>query len=227
MFAGSTVFIGSEQIYNKQYWKLPIIYGGIGTTLGLGIHYNSKYRHSKKGYDIAMALDPNMEFELDTRSKDMAKYMFASAVIAAILRIERQHIGHVVRRLARRDADLLDFGRQGRRRGRGVVLHFDGVHVAVRARLEHDLQAVAARVIGVRGHIVHALRAVDLLLDDLRDRIIDDGRRSARVRRRDGNGRRRNLRVLRNWQLRRGNRADDDDDQRDDDRENRAMNEEF
>lgn len=79
MFAGSTVFIGSEQIYNKQYWKLPIIYGGIGTTLGLGIHYNSKYRHSKKGYDIAMALDPNMEFELDNRSKDMAKYMFASA----------------------------------------------------------------------------------------------------------------------------------------------------
>lgn len=79
MFAGSTVFIGSEQIYNKQYWKLPIIYGGIGTTLGLGIHYNSKYKHSKKGYDIAMALDPNMEFELDTRSKDMAKYMFASA----------------------------------------------------------------------------------------------------------------------------------------------------
>lgn len=79
MFAGSMVFIGSEQIYNRQYWKLPIVYGGIGTTLGLGIHYNSKYRHSKKGYDIAMALDPNMEYELDTRSRDMAKYMFASA----------------------------------------------------------------------------------------------------------------------------------------------------
>lgn len=79
MFAGSTVFIGSEQIYNKQYWKLPIIYGSIGTTLGLGIHYNSKYRHSKKGYDIAMTLDPNMEFDLDTRSRDMATYMFTSA----------------------------------------------------------------------------------------------------------------------------------------------------
>ena len=174
-------------------------------------------------HDIADALDT-----LDlVHQVDICVVLEERAVIAAILRIERQHIGHVVRRLARRDADLLDFGRQGRRRGRGVVLHFDGVHVAVRARLEHDLQAVAARVIGVRGHIVHALRAVDLLLDDLRDRIIDDGRRSARVRRRDGNGRRRNLRVLRDWQLRRGNRADDDDDQRDDDRENRAMNEEF
>lgn len=79
MFAGSTVFIGSEQIYNRQYWKLPIIYGGLGTTIGLGIHYNSKYRHSKKGYDIAMSLNPDMEFELDTQSKDMATYMFASA----------------------------------------------------------------------------------------------------------------------------------------------------
>lgn len=25
MFAGSTVFIGGQQMYNKQYWKLPII----------------------------------------------------------------------------------------------------------------------------------------------------------------------------------------------------------
>ena len=68
MFAGSTVFIGAEQIYNRQYWKLPVIYGGLGATIGMGIHYNSKYRHSKKGYDIAMKLDPDMEFDLDTHS---------------------------------------------------------------------------------------------------------------------------------------------------------------
>ncbi len=79
MFAGSTVFIGAEQIYNRQYWKLPVIYGGLGATIGMGIHYNSKYRHSKKGYDIAMKLDPDMEFDLDTHSRDMATYMFASA----------------------------------------------------------------------------------------------------------------------------------------------------
>ena len=174
-------------------------------------------------HDVADALDA-----LDlVEQVDIGVILEECTVIAAVLGVERHHVGHVVRRLARRDADRLDVGRQRRRRCRCVVLHLDGVHIAVRARLEDDLQAVAARVIGVRGHVIHALRAVDLLLDDLRDRIIDDGRRSARVRRADGNRRRRNLRVLRNRQLRRRNRTDNHDDQRDDNRENRAMNEEF
>ena len=43
MFAGSTVFIGGQQIYNRQYWKLPVIYGGMAATAGLGIYYRSQY----------------------------------------------------------------------------------------------------------------------------------------------------------------------------------------
>jgi len=39
MFAGSTVFIGGQQIYNKDYWKLPVIYGGLATTTALGMKY--------------------------------------------------------------------------------------------------------------------------------------------------------------------------------------------
>ena len=45
-FAGSIVFIGGQQIYNKDYWKLPIIYGGIGAGLGFGFHFNSQYKKS-------------------------------------------------------------------------------------------------------------------------------------------------------------------------------------
>lgn len=32
LFAGSTVFVGTQQMYNKQYWKLPVIYGGMAAT---------------------------------------------------------------------------------------------------------------------------------------------------------------------------------------------------
>lgn len=79
MFAGSTVFIGSEQIYNRQYWKLPVIYGGLGATIGLGIHYNKLYRDSRKAYEAACALDPDTPLTVDTRSRDRATWMFAGA----------------------------------------------------------------------------------------------------------------------------------------------------
>ena len=41
---GSTVFIGGNQIYQKQYWKLPVIYGGIGAGVYGGIHFNKMYQ---------------------------------------------------------------------------------------------------------------------------------------------------------------------------------------
>jgi hypothetical protein len=43
MTAGSAVFIGASQIYNKDYWKLPIIYGGIGALAGTGGYYLHRY----------------------------------------------------------------------------------------------------------------------------------------------------------------------------------------
>ena len=46
LFAGSMLFIGSQQIYHKDYWKLPIIYGGLGATVGLGIHYRRNFNET-------------------------------------------------------------------------------------------------------------------------------------------------------------------------------------
>lgn len=43
---GSTVFVGGNQIYNKQYWKLPVIYGGIGAGIYGGIRCNQLYQET-------------------------------------------------------------------------------------------------------------------------------------------------------------------------------------
>ena len=43
---GSAVFIGGNQIYHKQYWKLPIIYGGMGAGIYGGIHFNQKFQET-------------------------------------------------------------------------------------------------------------------------------------------------------------------------------------
>ena len=44
LFMGSTVFVGGGQVYNRQYWKLPLVYGGIGGGVGMGIHFNNQYK---------------------------------------------------------------------------------------------------------------------------------------------------------------------------------------
>ena len=46
MFMGSVFAPGTAQIYNKDYWKLPVIYGGIGTLAGTGGYYLHRYNKS-------------------------------------------------------------------------------------------------------------------------------------------------------------------------------------
>ncbi|MBQ5980161.1 MAG: hypothetical protein IJL58_09105 [Bacteroidales bacterium] len=79
MFAGSTVFIGAEQFYNKQYWKIPVIYAGIGTGIGMGIKYNKQYKASKRAYDAAYETDPETTLTIDQDARRMSNYMFAAA----------------------------------------------------------------------------------------------------------------------------------------------------
>lgn len=90
MFAGSVFAPGTAQIYNKDYWKLPVIYGGIGALAGTGGYYLYRYNQSKKVYDAFQAdkLKHEDTFgteypfpapELDMRSKRTGTWLLAGA----------------------------------------------------------------------------------------------------------------------------------------------------
>lgn len=78
-FGGSTVFVGGQQIYNRQYWKLPIVYGTIGAGLGGGFYFKNKYDASVTAYNEAFALDPNTTVVADSRAKLLSTCCFAAA----------------------------------------------------------------------------------------------------------------------------------------------------
>ena len=93
MFAGSVIFPGTAQIYNRQYWKLPVIYGSIGALAGTGGYYLHKYNKTQKVYDSFMAEKNAFEtsrgipypFEapaLDTRSQTMGTWLLIGAGLA-------------------------------------------------------------------------------------------------------------------------------------------------
>ena len=46
MFMGSAVLVGGCQIYNRDYWKLPIVYTAVGGSLGAGIYLNTHGNHN-------------------------------------------------------------------------------------------------------------------------------------------------------------------------------------
>ena len=148
-------------------------------------------------------------------------------IIRTVLRVHRNKVCHLSRGLARCNARRLNGGRKARICTCRIVLYLDSVHVAVCTDFEGDGEAVPSRIIGGGAHIVHPLGAVDLLLDDLRHRLIDNSGTCADIVCRNGNGRRRNLRVLRNRQRESCNRTDDDNHHRNDDCKDRPMYEKF
>jgi hypothetical protein len=51
----SAILPGWGQIYNKKYWKLPIVYGALGVTGGIFIHNLSFYRELRQAYQVRVA----------------------------------------------------------------------------------------------------------------------------------------------------------------------------
>jgi len=48
----SAILPGLGQIYNKKYWKLPIVYGGMGTCAGIFFYNLSNYKATRFAYRV-------------------------------------------------------------------------------------------------------------------------------------------------------------------------------
>lgn len=48
----SALLPGLGQIYNKKYWKLPIVYGALGTCAGIFIYNLGNYKDTKFAYRV-------------------------------------------------------------------------------------------------------------------------------------------------------------------------------
>ena len=97
-----------------------------------------------------------------------------------------------------------------------AVLHELLVEIRIGAELEGDGEREDAVARGLREHVEHVLRAVDLLLERRGDRLGDDLRIRAGKLRGDDDGRRHDLGIFRDGQLEDRDQAGEEDQERDD-----------
>ena len=69
----SAVLPGYGQIYNKQYWKLPLLYSTLGTSIGMAIHEGNEYRPLKRRYDELTAESMSRTEELNLLQRRMIR----------------------------------------------------------------------------------------------------------------------------------------------------------
>lgn len=80
----AAVLPGYGQIYNKQYWKLPILYGTMGASIGLWAHFGSEYRPLKRQYDAYLQTEGlNRNPELNALQSKMIRKNTARQIFMA------------------------------------------------------------------------------------------------------------------------------------------------
>lgn len=63
----STVVPGLGQAYNKKYWKIPLVYAAIGTSVYFAVENNKTYNRFKTALSERLDDDPNTVDEFDGR----------------------------------------------------------------------------------------------------------------------------------------------------------------
>jgi hypothetical protein len=59
----SAILPGLGQAYNKKYWKIPIVYGAIGTSLYLYVDNKEKYHEYRDAYKSRLAGNPDPDYD--------------------------------------------------------------------------------------------------------------------------------------------------------------------
>lgn len=59
----SALVPGLGQCYNRQYWKMPIVYAAMGTTIYLVVKRNNEYQRYRKAYVSRIADEANSKDE--------------------------------------------------------------------------------------------------------------------------------------------------------------------
>lgn len=89
----STCVPGLGQVYNKKYWKLPIVCAAMGTTIYLAQYNNKYYKHFKESYIAKTDKDPNTidpypKLKADyvvTLEKDFHRYRDLNIILTALV----------------------------------------------------------------------------------------------------------------------------------------------
>lgn len=113
----SAVLPGLGQVYNKKYWKVPIVLGAVGTGVGIAIWNDNQYKKYREYYiaklngtpnefvDTHPWLDKNALGNVQDRAKRQRDYAIAISGLIYILNIVDAVVdAHLYE--SRRDPDL-------------------------------------------------------------------------------------------------------------------------
>lgn len=68
----SAVLPGWGQIYNRKYWKLPLVWGALGTTAGVYFYNVKNYRALKNAYIYLLDTDPSNDALIDPLYRNLS-----------------------------------------------------------------------------------------------------------------------------------------------------------
>ena len=68
----SAIIPGWGQAYNKKYWKIPIVYGALGTTAGVFLYNLKTYKLLRKAVVLKSDTIPGNDDQIDPRFKSLS-----------------------------------------------------------------------------------------------------------------------------------------------------------